>query len=119
MAPSKIEIKKKEEELQAPAPVKRKKKSKKSIRITETVNISYPPMKVFIPAGGPPFAPAGLPNPSEKQLLDWANKVREHSPLGVLYTSTALIYWCRSFWNVFSDEYNYAKSVLTPEFKEF
>lgn len=65
---------------------------------------------VSTPAGEPPFSPKGS---SDREVIEWANKIKEWGrSYGEEYSTEAIIYWCRYFWDMFSEEFSRISLVL-------
>lgn len=68
--------------------------------------------EIYTPSGNPPFAPKEA---TSQALLEWADRIQAQAPPNTIYTTDALIYWCRYFWDTQSEEYKMAKKILNDQ----
>ena len=67
------------------------------------------PGLIVIPSGRCPFLLEGT---DPKSVLEWAEKVRDNAPAGIVYAKSALRYWIRSTYDVNSADHKKAADVL-------
>tara|TARA_Y100000034_G_scaffold133174_2_gene197969 strand:+ start:745 stop:1245 length:501 start_codon:yes stop_codon:yes gene_type:complete len=92
-------------------------------------------MRIATPAGSPPCSPKGYSGgvqpyykvkepwpdgqPDSDDVLDWAHKVRDEgiSNRNVYYTTDAIVYFARFFWDINGPVYPQIKEVLQSAFE--